>query len=532
VALPLWLTGEPVDESRPKGLHTPNLRTRLAIALAFPVVLALLISALGVYAIHGILLRELRSAEANSSLLTLVERFHGEAEHIIGSLQAAVLTDDAVLLQDYHEARIRIRAVGDELEARLKTAGFSQAEVEYEEALRAGRVFIEKSEASMSLKRDLKMSQPQFYDFLVREVRPARRQAQASLDALRDAIQNVYRDAQGTTLRKERLSLYLVLTLIAAALLSLLYLAWKISRHYLALNDQAQLAIRQKEASVELLSKSNRELESLAADLRQRERSLAETSLELKRSNEALDQFASIAAHDLSEPLRTVSLHLSMLERKAKEKLGSEERQNLTLATSASVRMSQLLKSLLSYSRLVAQSEPTQTVSAEKALAQASDNLKLALTESGALLTHDPLPDVEAEPSHLCQIFQNLISNAIKYHGDDAPRIHVGCRERGEMRELFVEDNGRGFDPSQGERIFRLFYRLKENEAPGTGIGLSVCRRLVERFGGTMWAESAPGRGAKFFFTLPAAKSGSSGLPDFDSPPIRIRHDRSRSPRA
>jgi light-regulated signal transduction histidine kinase (bacteriophytochrome) len=224
----------------------------------------------------------------------------------------------------------------------------------------------------------------------------------------------------------------------------------------------------------------------------------------LRRSNEELAQFAYIASHDLQEPLRMVASYTQLLSRRYKGKLDSDADDFIAFAVDGANRMQRLIQDLLSFSRVGTKGTELVAASSEGALSQALVNLGGAIEEQGAQVTHDPLPVVLADEMQLTQVFQNLVGNAIKYHGATAPRIHVSSSREASGRWLFtVTDNGFGIDEKYLEKIFGMFQRLhKREEFSGTGIGLAVCRKIVERHGGNIWAESRPGHGSNFRFSL------------------------------
>jgi PAS domain S-box-containing protein len=241
-------------------------------------------------------------------------------------------------------------------------------------------------------------------------------------------------------------------------------------------------------------------------------RKLAETILlgkvdELNRSNEELGQFAYIASHDLQEPLRMVASYTALLGRKYKGKLDASADEYIAFAVDGADRMQRLIQDLLTLSRVGTRGNRLTDTSTENALAQALLNLRAAIDERQAVITHDPLPVVSADGPQLVQLFQNLVGNAVKYQGPGIPRVHISAARDSDDRWTFsVRDNGIGIDPRYFERIFGMFQRLhKRNEFAGTGIGLAVCKKIVERHGGVISVESQPGEGATFHFTLAAA---------------------------
>lgn len=248
---------------------------------------------------------------------------------------------------------------------------------------------------------------------------------------------------------------------------------------------------------------------TLGAVLRERRRLDAEKGelLEaLARSNEELERFARIASHDLREPLRTVSSHLALLGRKASAKLSEAESQNLRFAQAAAVRMQRLIEVLLEMSKPRTGAERFTAVSCDEVVDAVVAKLRVAIDEVGGRVTSDPLPTVRADAIPLEQVFQNLIGNALKYRAEGtAPVVHVSA-ERGEKAWIFcVRDNGIGIRPNDRERIFLPFERLHGRASyPGSGLGLSLCRRIVAHHGGKIWVSSEPGRGSEFRFTIPA----------------------------
>ncbi len=236
---------------------------------------------------------------------------------------------------------------------------------------------------------------------------------------------------------------------------------------------------------------------------------------ELRRSNQDLSQFASVISHDLRSPLNAVTSFTQQLKEEYQDKLGPEANAYLGYLTGAAERMRRLISDLLIYSR-VAESGPSADtpISSEEALRLAQLNLEARIHESGAKITHGRLPDVPANAGLLTQVFQNLLENAIKFKAQEAPRIHISAARQEKEWSFCVADNGIGIEPRHAEDVFRIFRRLNPEGQEGTGIGLSICRKIVERHGGRIWIESQFGEGAKVHFTLPAdisaARSGAT----------------------
>jgi PAS domain S-box-containing protein len=244
---------------------------------------------------------------------------------------------------------------------------------------------------------------------------------------------------------------------------------------------------------------------------RQAEANLLNKVEELNRSNEELGQFAYIASHDLQEPLRMVASYTQLLSRRYKGKLDSDADEFIAFAVDGASRMQRLIQDLLAYSRVGTKGRDLVEISSEEALGQALINLRVAIEDKGALVTHDPLPDVVADDMQLIQLFQNLIGNAIKYQSSGIPKVHISAARNGGKRWTFsVKDNGLGIDPQYFEKIFGMFQRLhKREEFAGTGIGLAICKKIVERHGGIISVESQPGQGSTFRFAIAGSERNS-----------------------
>lgn len=244
------------------------------------------------------------------------------------------------------------------------------------------------------------------------------------------------------------------------------------------------------------------ELHHQAQDL---EKKVQERTAALKRSNEELRQFAYVASHDLQEPLRMVTNYLELIETRYPDKLDDDGREFIGFAVDGAIRMKNLINDLLTYSRVETQIRDFTMVDCQKVFNDASKFLNVAITEAGASITHDPLPKIQADESLILQLFQNLISNAIKYRSESKPEIHISAvHQKGEW--LFsIRDNGIGIEPEYLDRIFIIFQRLhNRGKYPGTGIGLAICKKAVELHNGRIWVESEFGKGSTFYFTIPA----------------------------
>jgi PAS domain S-box-containing protein len=245
----------------------------------------------------------------------------------------------------------------------------------------------------------------------------------------------------------------------------------------------------------------------LVRDISERKRAeaaLEKQAQELARSNVELERFAYIASHDLQEPMRTVSSFVQLLARRYQGQLDSEADEFIGFITDGVQRMRTLIDDLLEYSRVSSRGAALLPTDAEKVLMQVIGAMQATIDSEQAEITHDPLPTVIADRTQLGQVLQNLIANAIKFHGAERPRIHISARCDGDAWSFAVADNGIGIPQQYQERIFVIFQRLHTiEEYGGTGIGLAICQKIVERHGGRIWVESTPGQGATFHFTLP-----------------------------
>lgn len=240
---------------------------------------------------------------------------------------------------------------------------------------------------------------------------------------------------------------------------------------------------------------------------RQAENKLKKYSEDLERSNQELEQFAYVASHDLQEPLRMITSYVKLLQLRYKDKLDDDANDFINYAFDGATRMQMLINDLLAFSRVSTRGNPFELTDSGTVLEQTLTGLKMAVEDIGALITHDPLPVVMADASQLAQVLQNLISNAIKFHGDDPLEVHISAERQRDDWVFSVKDNGIGIEPQYFGRIFVIFQRLHgRTEYPGTGIGLAVSKRIVERHGGRIWLESEPGKGSTFYFTIPVTQ--------------------------
>ncbi|HEY3421329.1 MAG TPA: ATP-binding protein [Methanomassiliicoccales archaeon] len=227
---------------------------------------------------------------------------------------------------------------------------------------------------------------------------------------------------------------------------------------------------------------------------------------ELSRSNKELEQFAYVASHDLKEPLRMVSSYLSLLEKRYKDRLDEEANEYIGFAVDGAQRMNDLVDGLLTYSRIDRSTTPFEQVDLEEVFQIATTNLEVSIRDSGTVLSHDVLPQVLGDRRQLIQLFQNLMSNALKFQNGNVPQVQVSSQAEGKDWRISIKDNGIGISPEHSERIFQMFRRLHtRDEYPGNGMGLAISKKIVERHGGRIWFESEPNKGTTFIFTIPVS---------------------------
>lgn len=270
--------------------------------------------------------------------------------------------------------------------------------------------------------------------------------------------------------------------------------------HEQQLTQELSAANEELQATTEELKTSNEELVVAQENLR-------ESIDKLKTSNRELEQFAYVASHDIQEPLRMVSSFTQLLEHRYKNKLDANADEYIEFIVDGAKRMKDLIDDLLAFSRLNTEAREFEIILMELTLDDVLINLKPQIKENKAQINHDALPKIMADRSQITQLLQNLISNAIKFHGDEQPHIHISADESENEWTISVRDNGIGIDPDYQEQIFSIFKRLHtRQEYDGTGIGLAICKRIVSRHEGRIWVDSEEGKGSTFYFTIPKLK--------------------------
>lgn len=272
-------------------------------------------------------------------------------------------------------------------------------------------------------------------------------------------------------------------------------------------HDELDRRVQERTAE---LARANASLKIEVEERKRVEEHLRQTARHLARSNRDLEQFAYVASHDLQEPLRAVSGCVQVLKRRYQGQLDERADELITHTIDGASRMGSLINDLLEYSRVGTRGQDFRPTDCKIALRKALENLEVALRESKAVVTHDELPVTEADETQLTRLFQNLIGNAIKFRREAPPRVHVGVRRDDGDWHFSVTDNGIGIAPEYFERVFTIFQRLHTRiEYPGTGVGLAVCKKIVDRHGGRIWVESEPEKGSTFHFTIPEVAARS-----------------------
>lgn len=266
-------------------------------------------------------------------------------------------------------------------------------------------------------------------------------------------------------------------------------------------HDELERRVRERTAELE---ERNAQLQQEIQERRRAEKLLAEQARELARSNADLEQFASVASHDLQEPLRMVASYTQLLGKRYRNRLDGDADEFMGFIVDGALRMQRLINDLLTFSRVGSRGKGFQPVDLAASVAQVRINLRAAIDESGARISTGTLPVVNADATQMEQLLQNLIGNAIKFRKGPAPRVHIDARREDAAWRIEVQDDGIGIDARYAERIFVIFQRLHTAaKYPGTGIGLAICKKIVERHGGQIGVQSTPGEGTSFSFTLP-----------------------------
>jgi signal transduction histidine kinase len=256
--------------------------------------------------------------------------------------------------------------------------------------------------------------------------------------------------------------------------------------------------------SLKTITVSRDELVKEINDRKQAEEKLKNILIAIERSNKELQQFVYVASHDLQEPLRMVASYTQLLKDRYKDKLDNDAKDFIQFAVDGATRMQRLIKDLLTYARIGAKNKPFGPINCNSLLEQTVADLRFVIGENNAIITNDNLPTVTWDIGQMRQLFQNLITNAIKFQSQESPRIHVSAKKRGNEWIFSVQDNGIGIDPQYKDRIFMIFQRLHSREDyPGTGIGRAICKRIIERNGGRIWVDSEISKGSTFYFTIP-----------------------------
>ncbi|UCC18499.1 MAG: GHKL domain-containing protein [Promethearchaeota archaeon] len=248
----------------------------------------------------------------------------------------------------------------------------------------------------------------------------------------------------------------------------------------------------------------------LSGHIMRRQVEFNEIMEDLRRSNEDLQQFAYVASHDLQEPLRAIVSFSQLLEDNYKDKIDKDGKEFIHFITDGAKKMNTLIKDLLTYSRITTHAQPSKMYNLEIILNDAIFNLQESIKESGVEITYDEMPVLKVDKTQFIQLFQNLLSNSIKFRSQEPPRIHIGVKKINDEWLFSVKDNGIGIESKFFDKLFNIFYRLHtKEEYPGTGIGLPICKKIIQRYGGKIWVESEFGKGSTFFFTIFPKKNKS-----------------------
>lgn len=455
-----------MDQARDKDAIS-SLNKKIDAGFAFALLIFFAISLIAYRSLFG-LVNTVQQTDQTNQVLTTLKATVSEAEEVESNVRDYLLSGKEYLLDQYHTTGIlldqKIRDLG-----RMTVGNLNQRRwlVVLEKLVARKRDFIDRvieMRKAQGLAAASEFMQKEGQEIEVDDIRKVISEMQE------EESQNL-RQRSKEGIAKSQRTIFLIIFVSVLAFLPVAVASFIIKRDIL----------RRKHA----------------------EKAMAELTGELTRSNKELERFAHMASHDLQEPLRIVSNYTQLLAKRYKGRLDAEADEYMAYAVSGAHRMQQLIESLLNYSKVDMNGQEEAVVDCETALKQAIGNLGPVIEKNGAAITHDPLPKVVASESQITQLFQNLIDNAVKFRRDEAPRVHISAaKDKGEW-VFGVKDNGIGIDPQYFERIFIIFQRLHSPaDYPGIGMGLAVCKRIVERQGGRIWVASQPGIGSTFYFTL------------------------------
>ncbi len=344
----------------------------------------------------------------------------------------------------------------------------------------------------------ISLSPPEYFDTFSQAIESIFKLHEAVTHSLNSVLQSRIRSL---TTKKNYVGLF--------AFLSIAVLGYLFVGNYFSVMDslsrlvQASKRMGSGDLNVDISLESKDEMELVADSFNDMAHRLAKAMEDLKRSNTDLEHFAFLASHDLKAPIISVGSALKLFQRRHKGGLDAESEQFIADAIKGTLRMEKLISALLAYSRVDTGKKAYEQTSCSDVLAQVLADLKIDIENSGAKITYDKLPKLMADPVQLGQLFQNLIGNAIKYRSDKPLHINITAGIKGKEWLFSVQDNGISIPNEHAEKIFKIFQRLHKDEYPGTGIGLAVCKKIVERHGGRIWVESETGKGSTFYFTIP-----------------------------
>jgi signal transduction histidine kinase len=405
-----------------------------------------------------------------------------------------LLTGQASYLEPYHSAIKKLRPQVEELQT------LTRADSKQQQHLSTLNPLITQKLAE--LQKSINLRQNQGFDAALSEV--LTNEGKQLMDRIRDTIHQMQQDKnqQLQTWLKQRQEVAArgQLTFSAGIVLNLVsfYLVYRAIQQEMRERKQAEVLLKQLN-------------EQLEARVQERTVQLKEANAHLLYSNRELEQFAYVASHDLQEPLRAVNSYAQLLARKYQGNLDAKADKYLGYIMEGATRMQQLIDDLLEFSRVGTRGKELKPTACEVVLERVLENLQVAIAQSQAQVTHDPLPIVMGDEIQLIQLLQNLISNAIKFRREELPQVHISAVQRENDWIVSIRDKGIGMESEYFDRIFTIFQRLHSRaEYPGTGIGLAVCKKIVERHGGSIWVESELGVGTTFFFTLPQTSQSTS----------------------